>query len=51
MRVPYYFGDPKRDPNLENYPHKGIVALRTKRPLKVAALYPYTMNPYMVYEP
>ena len=24
---------------------------RTKRPLKVMALYPYTINPYMVYEP
>ena len=21
IRVPYYIGDPKRDPNLENYPH------------------------------
>ena len=21
MRVPYYIGDPKRDPNLENYPY------------------------------
>ena len=27
------------------------VTLRTKRPLKVMALYPYTINPYMVYEP
>ena len=26
MRVPYYIGDPKRDPNLENYPHNlGVV--------------------------
>ena len=21
IRVPYYFGGPKRDPNLDNYPH------------------------------
>ena len=21
MRVPYYLEDPKKDPNLENYPH------------------------------
>ena len=23
VRVPYYFGDPRRDPNLENYPKGG----------------------------
>ena len=22
IRVPYYFGNPKRDPNLENYPYR-----------------------------
>ena len=31
MRVPYYFGDPNRDPNLENYPHEGIVELKDGR--------------------
>ena len=24
IRVPYYIGDPKRDPNLENYPYLGL---------------------------
>ena len=31
--------------------HNPVTALRTKKPLKVRALYPYTLNPYIVYEP
>ena len=30
IRVPYYIGDPKRDPDLENYPVKGIAAPITR---------------------
>ena len=26
IRVPYYIGDPKRDPNLENYPFTPVIA-------------------------
>ena len=32
MRVPYYIGDPKRDPNLENYPHVEAGPVRVLTP-------------------
>ena len=34
IRVPYYVGDPKRDPNLENYPYARSKASRRTIPTK-----------------